>query len=500
MSDLLPWLGGPLIPAAAAHRDLRRWIFRNGVALAAVVLLAMASRGLGLEVEPAIWFPTGASCALALLWGWRVLPGLWLGAVLAQSLAHPGEILVAGAQGSLASLEPLLVMLLVPYLLPQRDVLGSMRQLALFLLAVWLGGHVYTLLSSFLLPQGGSIPPGLSRLTGLLSVAPLVVAFANPSPAQRWGDWKGWKWWALLTAMVLAWALIQGGWVPALRPTPLVLILPLLVLAAFLFQPPAITVLVLVLALIELLVPFGATAARFNGLGLTTMQRLVSYTQLMVLFVMVANQERRRMVANLETQARRLELAVEERTRELVAANARLQVLSQRDGLTGIANRRWFEQVLRREWLDARRQAAPIAVLLLDVDHFKLYNDHYGHQAGDRVLRRVARSLASALRPGERHLLARYGGEEFVVLLPGLTNDDAARLAENLRAAVGSLAIVHGAWGSDAIVTISAGLASMVPAPGLSAAALVAAADSMLYAAKQAGRNRLCVHPTGPGP
>jgi diguanylate cyclase (GGDEF)-like protein len=175
-------------------------------------------------------------------------------------------------------------------------------------------------------------------------------------------------------------------------------------------------------------------------------------------------------------------------------------VLSQRDGLTGIANRRWFEQVLRREWLDARRQAVPIAVLLLDVDHFKLYNDHYGHQAGDRVLRRIARSLASVLRSGERHLLARYGGEEFVVLLPGLTNDDAARLAENLRAAVGSLAIVHGAWGSDAIVTISAGLASMVPAPGLTAAALVAAADSMLYAAKQAGRNRLCVHPAGPGP
>lgn len=111
------------------------------------------------------------------------------------------------------------------------------------------------------------------------------------------------------------------------------------------------------------------------------------------------------------------------------------------------------------------------------------------------MLRRIARSLASVLRSGERHLLARYGGEEFVVLLPGLTNDDAARLAENLRVAVGSLAIVHGAWGSDAIVTISAGLASMVPAPGLTAAALVAAADSMLYAAKTAGRNQLRIHP-----
>ena len=218
------------------------------------------------------------------------------------------------------------------------------------------------------------------------------------------------------------------------------------------------------------------------------------------LFVLVANQERRLLVAGLEAQALRLERQVEERTRELVAANARLERLSHCDALTGIANRRRFEQLLQREWSRARQAGHSSTVVVVDVDHFKPYNDHYGHPAGDQVLRRVARSLAAGLSPAERPRIARYGGEEFVLVLSDLADDAAAELAESLRSAVTMLAIPHGVGGSERVVTLSGGLASCVAQPGRAAKEVVSAADTMLYTAKAAGRNRLCVHhPPLPG-
>jgi len=472
-------------------------LLRNGAAAVAVVVLVWISRAASVDGMAPIWLPSGLACALALRWGWSVMPGLWLGSVLGalQVQAMPAAL----ALGSVLSVEPLMVLLLAARWGPRRDVFQAFPKLAMFVLASWLGALLVTLLAG-VLPGGAAeaIPTLNSRLAGQLSIAPLLLAALDAKSSEHFQDFRRRDWWLIVVGVLLSWSLIQGGALPMLRARPMVPILPLLLTASFRFQPLGVTVLLLLLALFQLWIPFPMDAWGAEGtkwLGLLTVQRLVIFGDFITLFVLVANQERRILVAGLEAQALRLERLVEERTRELVAANARLERLSHRDALTGIANRRRFEQVLQREWARAREGGHSFTVAVFDVDHFKAYNDHYGHPAGDRVLRRVARSLAAGLCPEERHRIARYGGEEFVLVLSGLADDAAAELAESLRSAVTTLAIPHGHGGSEGVVTLSGGLASCVAQPGIAAKEVVAAADSMLYAAKAAGRNRLCVHP-----
>jgi diguanylate cyclase (GGDEF)-like protein len=183
-------------------------------------------------------------------------------------------------------------------------------------------------------------------------------------------------------------------------------------------------------------------------------------------------------------------MLLEREKRELERANARLRELSYEDGLTGIANRRLFDKRLREEWSRAYRHGYPIALLMVDVDHFKAYNDSEGHQAGDRCLRRIGELLRDlAHRPGD--LAARYGGEEFVVILSGTGRGDALALAEEIRRRVMELGIPHPASPVAGVVTVSVGVASTVPSPAASAAGLLAAVDRALYAAKHTGRNRV---------
>ena len=161
-----------------------------------------------------------------------------------------------------------------------------------------------------------------------------------------------------------------------------------------------------------------------------------------------------------------------------------------RDGLTGIANRRRFDDVLEAYWRRALHADERVALVLIDVDFFKPFNDGCGHSAGDDCLRRVAEALASA--PGDPAcLVARFGGEEFAALLPGQGEAEALHLAERMRRAVAELAIPHPASEAAGHVTISAGVASLVPGEGEDAKLLVDAADRALYAAKEAGRNRV---------
>lgn len=168
-----------------------------------------------------------------------------------------------------------------------------------------------------------------------------------------------------------------------------------------------------------------------------------------------------------------------------------LRSLAFNDGLTGVANRRWFDERLQVEWLRCRRNRMPLALILLDLDHFKAYNDHYGHQAGDDCLRAVAAAMKARLgRPAD--LLARYGGEEFVCLLPETPLDGALAKADDLGRAVQELAIAHAAAATAPVVTISRGVAAMLPEQGHEPAELLQRADAMLYAAKHAGRNRSC--------
>lgn len=175
-----------------------------------------------------------------------------------------------------------------------------------------------------------------------------------------------------------------------------------------------------------------------------------------------------------------------------LALNRQTKILRQIadvDGLTGIYNRRYFDTVLAEEVARQRRFGGELSVAMIDVDHFKAYNDLLGHQQGDQCLRQVAQALAASMRrPGE--VLARYGGEEFVMVAPGVGKRDAATVAEWLRMTVAGLALPHLSSSTGPHVTISVGIASCAPGAPCVGAHLLELADGALYAAKQAGRNR----------
>ena len=175
---------------------------------------------------------------------------------------------------------------------------------------------------------------------------------------------------------------------------------------------------------------------------------------------------------------------------QVVRQRRMLERLANVDGLTELANRRRFDEVYALEWQRARRSGRPLSLALLDVDAFKQFNDRYGHPAGDRALRAVARTAAAAMRrPAD--LAARYGGEELVLLLPETGAAEACRVVSQLLRAVAGLSIAHEASGVAAILTASAGGATLEPGGAETASDLFDAADAELYRAKQAGRNRV---------
>jgi diguanylate cyclase (GGDEF)-like protein len=170
----------------------------------------------------------------------------------------------------------------------------------------------------------------------------------------------------------------------------------------------------------------------------------------------------------------------------------RLRDMVNLDGLTGVFNRRYFDMALEQEIARQRRTGGYLSVAMVDVDHFKNYNDSLGHQQGDTCLRTIAQALEAAMRrPGEN--LTRYGGEEFGVIAPNVDSHDATKLGNWMQGKISALALPHPASMTGKTVTISIGIASGVPTAELNAHHFVAVADRALYAAKQAGRNRTTV-------
>ncbi len=181
----------------------------------------------------------------------------------------------------------------------------------------------------------------------------------------------------------------------------------------------------------------------------------------------------------------------------LQRANQQLASLAYLDDLTQIANRRRFDECLLLEWRRLAREAAPLSLILCDIDYFKRYNDTYGHLAGDACLQQVARAIRRVLkRPAD--LAARYGGEEFAVILPNINASGAVHIADAIHKAVQQLLIPHATSCVSEYVTLSVGVSSTIPQKELSQQALIAVADKALYEAKAQGRNCVIVKTFAP--
>lgn len=186
----------------------------------------------------------------------------------------------------------------------------------------------------------------------------------------------------------------------------------------------------------------------------------------------------------------RVNLLLTEEMKERRRIQAELERLSKQDPLTGLANRRTFDMMFDLEWRRALRAQLPLSLIMIDVDWFKAYNDHYGHQRGDEVLKRIGEAIREAVkRAGDEP--ARYGGEEFVVILPAADAEGAFHVAEGIRANVESLAIVHEHAPQGPNLTVSVGVATARPTVADNPSTLIARADQALYRAKSAGRNRV---------
>ena len=203
--------------------------------------------------------------------------------------------------------------------------------------------------------------------------------------------------------------------------------------------------------------------------------------------------ENSRLYSQLEDYSYTLERKVEERTRELRNANQELERLANLDGLTQVANRRYFDDYLIQEWKRMAREKQPLSLILFDVDFFKHYNDRYGHQAGDDCLIQVAQAAQQAVkRPAD--LIARYGGEEFVVVLPNTDIEGASTIAKSIQNELQRCQIAHDKSAVGPFVTISMGLNCQIPIPGTDSKQMIRKADAALYMAKQQGRNLYCIY------
>ena len=213
-----------------------------------------------------------------------------------------------------------------------------------------------------------------------------------------------------------------------------------------------------------------------NGLNIPLAVMIILFSVYMILITYRGNREYWNALEN--------EYLLEIKSREM-------ERLSNTDVLTGLYNRRYFDEALDREWKRSGRNNSLLSIILLDIDHFKIINDTFGHQVGDEYLKKTAAALTSVFKR-DYDIVARYGGEEFIVLLPGINADHARQLAEMVKQKIESMAINH--QGKKVGTTISSGIICCVPNSNTSSDSIISGADKALYMAKQEGKNRVAVY------
>ena len=503
------------MPVQRPRSAEQRWwarlqlIVSSTVAYAVLAVLSEDSFSHG-NAFAVLWLPGGLTTALAMRSGLTAvpiaLPGTLL-AALSQGDFAWSTVLTLGLAGSAATA---VVVGLAPRLMGRGDLLGSGRNLLGFLAAISVAGLVETLLAGTAIPSlrdwsldGGALSWWLSVVAGSLALGPVLHFWIGRRSGPRLRELCRPEFALLLLASLLAALLINGGAIKLLSIRPTALLLPLMLWSAFRFSPPAACLIFVIQAVVLAVAPNRSV----DLLSLSNSSQANEVQQLLViamgvtsLVTLMVNGDRSRTSRQLRQLTGSLERTVTERTAQLAAANAELQRLSITDGLTGLTNRRRFDALLNETWRAAALNGSPVAVAMIDIDHFKAYNDHYGHQAGDRCLQAVAHALRDAMG-SETDCVARYGGEEFIALWNGVAAAKAAALAERLRQAVEALNKPHAASSCSGVVSLSVGVAiQQAPRAAASAPndevqheveAIVRLADQRLYAAKAAGRNRV---------
>lgn len=321
---------------------------------------------------------------------------------------------------------------------------------------------------------------------GLLIWTPLLLALLQPErdpPVLGWRDTAVFVFTGLLAGTIF---LQEHAADPDTRLalTPHLLLLPVLYVAARCGRRlTALTV-----AMIALTAAWSQTTG-FRPFGDATPHEMILRAQEYILTLSIIGMGLVILLGEQRALAHELEDKVNERTRALEESNRRLAELSATDSLTDVANRRCFDTTLALEWARARRNEEPLALCMLDVDLFKDYNDHYGHQAGDDCLRQVAEVIGLHVRRST-DLVARYGGEEFAFISPGVDEAHALATAQSVCAALRARALPH-QRSPFSVLTGSIGVAVIVPGEGDTPDALVRRADAALYEAKRRGRNQV---------
>ena len=306
---------------------------------------------------------------------------------------------------------------------------------------------------------------------GIAATMPLILSIRSREMKQLFEAQRITK-----TIAVLVFALTVAGVIFSVSRYPLLFLLfPILLLVETLLAFAGVSMAVFGISLLSVFLtihshgPFGHWSASLPIPRDAALQLYLGFNLVALFPASILSMERRRM------------------SEELKRTNAQLTKLASLDGLTGIANRRSLDEAFAREWKRAIRVQSPLSFLMVDLDHFKQFNDLYGHHAGDLCLKAVAEVLASHLRRAS-DVAARFGGEEFALLLPHTPLKDACDLAENIRLAVVALSLHHqgSPWGT---VTVSMGCCSFIPSRGDDQVSMFQSTDSALYLAKQAGRN-----------
>jgi len=434
----------------------------------------------------AIWWPTNG-LALALMvrvsrsrWP-MILAGILLGSCLGTML-HGWPLWSWIVNATANSAGPLLAAAMLPRFKKLEDWLQEPRLVVRFvlfalLLAPLLSATIYALNAHRILPSlyfwTALQTRGDSDMLGYAIFTPLVLVLSSRETYRAMRPSQIAK--TLLLLGFVACATYVIFWQSSYSLTFVLISVTLLVTLRLGFATSVLAVNLLAIL---------ATVATMHGHGplilgggadlnnrILLLQGFLALTMITVFSVSVIQLER-------EVFQTKLQHAYEEMER-----------LATTDALTGLANRRLFEETLKKEWSRALRTGDPLAVLMIDVDHFKSYNDRFGHPAGDACLCAIAQAILK-MDYRSTDLLARYGGEEFLLLLPGSTLETAARIGEIIRLRIHGLHEETDS-GSQCAVSVSVGCAAMIPAHGLLQSLLIAASDEALYRAKRNGRNRV---------